>query len=210
MAFHDIRFPLRLALGVSGGPARATDIVSLANGREVRNQRWKNSRRRYDAGSGIRSLADLYAVIDFFEARSGALHGFRFRDPLDWKSCRPDQEVTPLDQPIGAGDGVTRIFPLLKVYGDQIGRWQRTILKPVAGTIRIAVNGQEMREGTVSADPSTGLVTFTGTAPPQGASITAGFEFDVPVRFATDRLEVSLDAFAAGRFPAIPLVEIDP
>lgn len=209
MAFHDIRFPLRLALGVSGGPARMTDIVSLANGREARNQRWRHSRRRYDAGSGIRSAADLYAVIEFFEARSGALHGFRFRDPIDYASCRPGWVPTPLDQALGVGDGVTRSFSLTKLYGDQAGRWQRPIAKPVAGSVVLAVNGAATRPGDATTDHATGLVTFAA-APAAGAVLTAGFQFDVPVRFATDRLEVSLEAFAAGRFPAIPLMEITP
>ncbi len=209
MAFHEIRFPLRLALGLSGGPVRMTDIVSLANGREARNQRWRHSRRRYDAGSGIRSMADLYTVIEFFEARAGALHGFRFRDPMDWKSCRPDGTPTPLDQPLGTGDGERRAFPLVKLYGDPAGRWQRSIVKPVAGTVRIAVSGVELREGEAVTDETTGLVTLAA-APSAGAAVTAGFHFDVPVRFATDRLDISLEAFAAGRFPAIPLMEIEP
>jgi uncharacterized protein (TIGR02217 family) len=105
--FHDIRFPLRLALGASGGPVRRTDIVNLSNGREQRNQRWRDSRRRYDGGSGVKSLADLYAVLEFFEARGGQLYGFRFRDPLDWRSCSPDLSPSPFDQPLGTGDGLT-------------------------------------------------------------------------------------------------------
>lgn len=209
MAFHEIRFPLRLALGVSGGPSRLTHIVNLSNGREARNQRWSRSRRRYDAGSGIRSVADLYEVVEFFEARAGAMHGFRFRDPLDWKSCRPGLAVTPLDQPLGTGTGSQRVFPLVKIHGDRAGRFERPIAKPVAGTVRVAVGGVEVRAGDVTVDTVTGLVTLR-TAPAAGAAVTAGFEFDVPVRFATDRLEVSLEAFAAGHIPAIPLVEIDP
>lgn len=96
-AFHEIRFPLRLALGTTGGPVRRTDIVNLSNGRENRNARWRDSRRSYDAGSGIKSVADLYAVLAFFEACGGRLHGFRFRDPLDWKSCAPGEAITAVD-----------------------------------------------------------------------------------------------------------------
>ncbi|MBB4065721.1 DUF2460 domain-containing protein [Gellertiella hungarica] len=211
MAFHEIRFPLRLALGVSGGPSRLTDIVSLSNGREARNQRWANSRRRYDAGSGIRSIADLYTVIEFFEARAGALHGFRFRDPLDFRSCRPEWSPTPLDQSLGTGDGRTLSFPLVKLYGDRAGSWARRIAKPVAGTVTVAVNGRLAPAADLTVDAVSGTVTFAeGRAPPAGAAVTAGFEFDVPVRFATDRLEVSLEAFNAGRFPVIPLEEIEP
>ena len=117
----EVPFPLDVALRASGGPERKTEIVVLGSGREVRNARWADSRRRYDAGSGIRSLADLYAVLDFFEARRGRLHGFLYRDPLDDRSCAPGREPAPGDQPIGTGDGATAAFALIKTYGE-IGR----------------------------------------------------------------------------------------
>lgn len=132
-AFHEVRFPLRLALGVSGGPVRRTDIVNLSNGRESRNQRWRNARRSYDAGSGIRSVADLYEVLAFFEARRGELYGFRFRDPVDFKSCPPGETPALTDQRIGTGDGVTAGFQLLKTYADAGGSFTRRIDKPAEG-----------------------------------------------------------------------------
>jgi uncharacterized protein (TIGR02217 family) len=209
--FHEVRFPLRLSLSTSGGPVRRTDIVSLSNGRESRNSRWRNARRSYDAGSGIRSLGDLYEVLEFFEARSGELYGFRFRDPLDWKSGRPDAAVTALDQAIGTGDGTRAAFPLAKTYGDAAGATVRQIAKPAAGTVLVAVNGVAAPASAFGCDPATGIVTFAaGHIPPAGASVTAGFEFDVPVRFATDRIDVNLTAFNAGRIPSIPLTEIMP
>lgn len=205
--FHEVRFPLRVALGTTGGPRRRTDIVDLSNGRESRNARWKDSRRQYDAGSGIRALADLYRVLAFFEARGGELHGFRFRDPIDFRSCAPDASPAAEDQRIGTGDGQTRVFQLVKTYGDAGGKAERTIAKPVAGSVVVAVDGVTV--GDFDVDTTTGLVTF-GAAPGSGAAVTAGFEFDVPVRFATDRIDVDLAAFDAGRIPAIPLVEIRP
>jgi uncharacterized protein (TIGR02217 family) len=212
MPFHDIRFPLRLSLGTSGGPVRRTDIVDLSNGREARNGRWRDSRRVYDAGSAVRSVGDLYAVVAFFEARGGALNGFRFRDPLDHASGAPGKPVTMLDQPLGTGDGVTARFQLVKTYGDRAGQWVRTIAKPVEGTVLLAVQGRAQAAGVdYTLDAVTGVVTFKpGRIPAAGQAITAGFEFDVPVRFATDRLEVSLEAFEAGRIPTIPLMEILP
>lgn len=212
MAFHEIRFPLRLALGTSGGPVRRTDIVNLSNGREARNRRWRDSRRIYEAGSGIRSVADLYAVIGFFEARGGALNGFRFRDPIDCRSAPPGAAITALDQRIGTGDGRTTRFQLVKTYGDAAGQWVRTISKPVAGTVKVAVAGRVQVEGAdFVLDAVTGLVTFQpARIPATNAILTAGFEFDVPVRFATDRIEISLQAFEAGRIPTIPLMEIVP
>lgn len=211
MGFHDIRFPLRLALGTSGGPVRRTDIVNLSNGRESRNRRWQDSRRAYDAGSGVRSVGDLYQVLEFFEARGGALYGFRFRDPVDFKSCRPDSMPAATDQPLGTGDGVMSRFQLVKTYGDAAGSWERQIAKPVAQTVKLAVNGQPMAAGGFTIDSASGAVTFLpGFIPAAGWPVTAGFEFDVPVRFATDRLEINLEAFEAGRIPTIPLLEILP
>jgi len=209
--FHEVRFPLRLALGVSGGPVRRTEIVNLSNGRETRNSRWAHSRRAYDVGSGLRSVADLYEVLEFFEARQGQLYGFRFRDPIDHASAPPEGAISPLDQRIGTGDGVVATFQLVKRYGDAGASYERTILKPVAGSVRVAVGGDEKAAGAFSCDSETGVVTFAaGHVPPAGAAVTAGFSFDVPVRFDTGRIDVNLSAFRAGRIPAIPLMEILP
>jgi uncharacterized protein (TIGR02217 family) len=211
MAFHEVRFPLRLSLATSGGPVRRTDIVNLSNGRESRNNRWRDARRSYDAGSGIRSVADLYAVLEFFEARSGQLYGFRFRDPVDRASGPPGAAVTALDQLIGIGDGATAQFSLAKTYADGAGEAVRPIAKPVAGSVIVAVNGESVSPADFTCDPVTGMVVFAADAiPAPGVPVTAGFAFDVPVRFATDRIDVSLSAFQAGRIPSIPLVEILP
>lgn len=209
--FHEVRFPLRLAHGVTGGPVRRTDIVNLSNGREQRNARWRYARRSYDAGSGVKSIADLYEVQAFFEARLGELYGFRFRDPVDWKSCGPLQVPTASDQPIGTGDGATADFALCKTYADAAGSHQRPIAKPVAGTVTVSVAGVIKPASAFTCDVTTGIVTFApGHVPAAGAAVRAGFEFDVPVRFATDRIEVNLSTFNAGSIPAIPMTEILP
>jgi len=210
-AFHEVRFPLRLALRTSGGPVRRTDIVDLSNGRENRNARWRDSRRSYDAGSGIKSAADLYAVLEFFEARRGRLHGFRFRDPLDWRSCGPGTAVSASDQGIGTGDGETATFSLAKTYGDAGSRWVRRIAKPVAGTVVVSIDGVAKAPADYAVNAVAGTVSFTaGHIPGTGAEVRAGFEFDVPVRFDTDRIDVDLSHFEAGRIPTIPLTEILP
>ena len=210
MAFHEKRFPLRLSLTSSGGPGRQTDIVSLSNGREARNRRWRFSRRRYDVGTAVRSVSDLYAVLEFFEARGGQLHGFRFRDPVDGSSAPPGAAVTPLDQLLGTGDGETAAFQLVKAYGDGAAVERRPVRKPAAGSVRIALDGVEMTSG-FSVDATTGIVTFAaGHMPGEGTEIRAGFDYDVPVRFDTDFLEVNLSAFEAGAIPRIPIVEIRP
>ena len=208
--FHEVRFPLDVALGSRGGPVRRTDIVTLASGREHRNSRWAASRRRYDAGLGVRTVDSLHAVVAFFEERRGRLYGFRFRDRTDWRSGPPSAEPTPLDQRIGTGDGTTRTFQLVKTYGSAFAPYVRTIAKPVGGSVRVAVDGAEQEVGSAfNCDPATGLVTFV-TPPPAGAVIAAGYSFDVPVRFDTDELDIDLSAFEAGAIPQIPLIEIVP
>jgi uncharacterized protein (TIGR02217 family) len=211
-AFHEILFPLDIALKSAGGPERKTEVVAVGSGREERNARWANSRRRYDAGYGVKTLAALSSVVAFFEERRGRLHGFRWRDRLDHSSAAPGATLTPLDQAIGTGNGATATFPLTKTYGSLYAPYAREIGKPVAGSVRIAVAGTELAAGTAfTCDITTGIVTFlAGHIPATAAAITAGFLFDVPVRFDTDYLEVDLSAFAAGAIPKIPLVEIIP
>jgi uncharacterized protein (TIGR02217 family) len=208
--FHEVRFPLAIGFGSSGGPERRTDVVLLASGHEERNARWADSRRRYNAGTGVRSLADLHALLAFFEERRGRLCGFRWRDRADWKSCPPGDTPAAADQAIGTGDGTTAAFQLVKRYGATFAPYLREIAKPVAGTVLVAVGGVVQAEGAdFSVDAATGVVTFLpGHVPGAGAAVTAGFEFDVPVRFDTDRLDINLAAFEAGEAPAIPVVEI--
>jgi uncharacterized protein (TIGR02217 family) len=205
--FHEVRFPLDVSLNGRGGPERRTEIVTLGSNRESRNARWAHSRRRYEAGYGVKTLAQLAEVIAFFEERRGRLYGFRWRDRADFASCAPGATIGPGDQQIGSGDGVQRVFQLTKTYGGVFAPYIRSISKPVAGSVRIAVNGVERTGSQFSVDGTTGLVTF-GAAPPSGATVTAGFHFDVPVRFDTDYLEIDMQAFEAGVIPKIPILEV--
>ena len=206
MAFHEVRFPDNISRGARGGPERRTQIVELASGAEERNASWANSRRRYDVAYGIRRADDLAAVVAFFEARNGRLHGFRFKDWADFKSCLPSQTPSATDQPIGTGNGAATQFQLLKRYTSGAQSWTRAITKPVAGTVTIALNGTPQASGW-SVSTTTGLLTFA-TAPATGVAIAAGFEFDVPVRFDTDALDVTLDLERLGSITSIPLLEI--
>jgi uncharacterized protein (TIGR02217 family) len=208
--FHDTRFPTAISRAAHGGPERRTDVVVLGSGAEERNARWADSRRSYNAGYGVKSLNDLHAVIAFFEERRGRLHGFRWRDPTDWKSCPPEATPTALDQDIGLGDGLSALFQLAKTYGSDFNPWTRDITKPVAGTVLIAVAEVVQTPAThFTVDHTTGVVTFAAEhIPAPGATITAGFEFDVPVRFDTDKLEINLQGFRHGAIPSIPIVEI--
>lgn len=210
MSFHDVRFPTAISRNAQGGPERRTDVVVLGSGYEERNSRWADSRRSYNAGYGVKSLDDLHQIIAFFEERRGRLHGFRWRDPMDWKSCAPNVAPSALDQIIGSGTGLNAEFQLRKVYGSAFAPWTRDIKKPVAGTVRVAVSGVEKTVGTDYVfDPATGVVTFlAGHIPATGETVTAGFEFDVPVRFDTDKLEINLSGFTSGIIPNIPIVEV--
>ena len=208
MSFHEVRFPSAISFGSTGGPRRRTEIVTLRNGFEERNAAWAHSRRRYDAGLGVRTTDDLSDIVAFFEGRLGQLYGFRWKDWADFKSARPSEAITALDQKIGDGTGVATEFPLVKAYVSGPETYLRPIAKPVHGTLKVAVDGTELVEGLAySADYTKGLVTLF-TAPGPEAEITAGYEFDVPVRFDADRIETSAAAFEAGDIPSVPVVEV--
>ena len=211
-SFHEVRFPLDIALRSHGGPQRRTDIVLLGSGREERNARWAHSRRQYDAGYGVKTLTALSSVIAFFEERRGMLYGFRWRDRGDFKSCAPDKTPSPFDQALGSGDGLRAAFQLVKTYGSGFAPYVRSIAKPVDASVRVAIAGVEKTIGVdFDVSVASGLVAFRpGAIPAAGAGVTAGFLFDVPVRFDTDFLSIDFAAFEAGEIPKIPLVEIIP
>jgi uncharacterized protein (TIGR02217 family) len=208
MAFHEIRFPASLSFGSIGGPERRTEIVTLTNGFEERNTPWAHSRRRYDAGLGMRSLDDLGALIAFFEARRGQLHAFRWKDWADYKSCAASRKPSPTDQKIGTGNGKRLTWSLIKTYQSGNESYDRLIAKPVSGTVLVALAGDPKVETVeYSVDLATGEITFP-VAPAVGVAVTAGFEFDVPVRFDTDRIQTSVESFNAGEVPTVPIIEV--
>ncbi len=203
MAFHEVRLPARLAFGSTGGVERRTEIVTLGSGFERRSSPWAMGRRRYLIGTNLRSLADMAELTAFFEARRGRLYGFRFRDFADFASCGPGGTPGATDQALGAGDGSRTGFALLKSYEDVA----RPIAKPVAGSVRVAIDGVELEGGAFATNTTDGMVTLNDP-PEAGAEVTAGFLFDTPVRFDADRLEVTLEGFDAGRMAAVPLIEV--
>jgi uncharacterized protein (TIGR02217 family) len=207
--FDDARFPTAISRRATGGPERRTDVVTTASGREERNSRWAHSRRRYNIGFGVKSVNDLQQVIAFFEARRGKLYAFRYKDFTDFKSGVPTANVAATDQVIGTGTGVANTFQLVKHYGAPLRDYARSIFAPVVGTVVVAVNGVVTTNFTL--DANTGVITFNaGNIPANGATITAGFEFDVPVRFDTDQITINLAHFNAGEIPDIALVEVRP
>jgi uncharacterized protein (TIGR02217 family) len=200
--FDDVPFPIEIGQEASVSPGFSTNVVTSASGFEARNANWSQARLRFDAGPGVRGDAELQTLIAFFRARRGPATGFRFRDPYDSSSNAMADVPTALDQVIGEGDGVGDRFELVKVYGS--GEVRR-ITRPVPGSVRVAVDGIELTTGWTLADK--GIVEFA-SPPAAGTVITAGFLFDVPVRFAEDRIEVNRATFLAGEAPSVPLVEV--
>lgn len=207
-SFHDVLFPLKMSCAATGGPERRNEIVLMTSGRERRNLRTAHSRRTYDTGTGVKSIQDIYDAVAFFEARRGSFHAFRFRDPFDNKSCRPDQIPASGDQQLGTGDGLRSRFALVKTFGTGADAYQRPIRKPVAGSLLVAVAGIDRAQpADFSFDDAKGDIVFA-VPPAAGAAVTAGFQFDVPVRFDTERLAVDMASFRAGQIPTIPLIEV--
>ena len=208
MAFHEVRLPARLAFGSTGGVERRTEITTLASGFERRSTPWADGRRRYLIGAGLRSLDDMAALTAFFEARRGQVYGFRWKDWSDFKSCRPSLLVSPFDQRIGVGDGVTRSFQLTKQYLSGDATYSRPVVKPVAGTVHVAIaNDPKAQDLEFVVNAASGVITLVD-APDIGAIVTAGYEFDVPVRFDTDRIQTSVSSFNAGEVPNVPIIEV--
>ena len=211
MSFHEVQFPPGISYGSSGGPGFSTSIVQVDSGAEERISRWNSARRRYDARYGVKSLEELDALRDFYLARFGAAHGFRWKDHADFTSASNHRSAPAFgDEVIGTGDGATESFQLKTRYtSGEIYTVTRNITKPVEGTTVVGLDGVEQASGW-SVNNSTGIVTFT-TAPGSAVEVTAGCEYDVPVRFGSDldeTLSISRDAFNSGGLSNVPVVEI--
>lgn len=206
MAFDEVCLPARLAFGSTGGVERRTEIVTLASGFERRSTPWAQGRRRYLIGSNLKSLDDMSALTAFFEARRGRLNGFRFRDFADFKSCAPGSAVSALDQVLGLGDGEASEFSLVKTYGDQA----RSIRKPVAGSVRVAVGGEVLADGAFVVDATTGRVTLE-TAPDEAGGDTEALSVRAtvlaPARIG--RLAEDVAAGVVGRWDEVNAILID-
>ena len=207
-AFDDVPYPLALGREASVSPEFSTTIAVTASGFERRNALWSDARLRFDVGPGVRSDAELGTLIAFYRARRGPARGFRLRDATDFSSREMTGTPTPLDQLLGQGDGVRSAFPLVKRYSDG---WSgdddaqvRRITRPDPATLLVSIDGAQTSDWTL--EPG-GTVAFA-TPPALGAQVRAGFLFDVPVRFAEDRLDISGVAFAAGEAPSVPVVEV--
>jgi uncharacterized protein (TIGR02217 family) len=200
--FADVDFPIAIGAEASAAPGFSTNVVTSASGHEQRNANWQQGRLRFDAGPGVRGDAELGDLLEFFRARRGSAVAFRFRDPFDHSSNSMTGTPIALDQLLGVGDGAATSFPLIKAYGD--GE-RRRVTRPVAGTVRVAIDGDEQPSGWTLAP--LGIVQFD-EPPDAGAEVRAGFLFDTPVRFAEDRLDINRASYLAGEAPSVPLIEI--
>jgi len=197
MTFHEISFPSDIAYGATGGPEYLTTVVSMASGHEQRNANWSAARGKWNVASGLKHQAQLNTLIAFFRARKGRAYGFRFKDWTDYRAT---------GQALGVGDGANKVFQLVKSYVSGAGSETRTITKPVLGTVKPYLAGVFQSSGW-SINTATGLLTFT-TAPAQGIAVTADFEFDVPVRFDTDSMAVTIEQIDLHQWSDIPIIEI--
>lgn len=208
MGFDEVQFPTTISYGSSGGPGFSTAIIETDSGAEERVSRWTSARRRYNVAYGIKSKDDLHTLIKFYIARRGAASGFRYKDWLDFTSAANGQDaIDDEDQVIGTGDASETQFQLIKKYTSGAVTRTRNITKPI--TVSIALDGAPQGAGW-SVNTATGIVTFAA-APGNGVEITAGFTFDVPVRFGRvvdDLLDLNIEAFDIGSVPSIELVEI--
>lgn len=216
MGFHEVRFPTEIDYGSLVGPGHSTTIIAVDSGAEERTVRWAEARRRYDAGKTVATQQGLYDAYEFILAREGAANGFRWKDWIDYATTVDGRTLSgggvadPAfgDVIVGVGDGTTKIFQIIKKYVSGPTTKNRTIQKPVSGTVKVGLGVTEQFSG-FSVNTVTGEITFT-TAPTAATNVTAGCEFDVPVRFdasADDWLPISLDAFKSGSL-IIPLVEL--
>ena len=197
--FHEVQFPPDISYGASGGPGYSTTVVTTVSGHERRNSNWAAARGKWNVAHGLKKREQVAALIAFFRARRGRAFGFRFKDWTDHQAFA---------QLLGIGDGSNRTFQLIKSYASGGEIESRLIAKPVPGTVKIYRDGVEASSGW-SVNTATGLVTFA-TAPASGVQVTADFEFDVPVRFDSDQMDITIETYQLGSWGQIPVLEIRP
>ncbi|MFO0350958.1 MAG: DUF2460 domain-containing protein [Alphaproteobacteria bacterium] len=197
--FHEVQFPSDIAYGAAGGPGYLTTIVTTLSGHERRNANWSQARGRWNVAHGLKTREQVADLIAFFRARKGRAYGFRFKDWTDYQAVA---------QSIGQGDGSVSQFQLIKTYASGGVSEARIIAKPVAGSLRIYRNGVEALSGW-SVDVTTGLVSFT-SAPEPGVLVSADFTFDVPARFDSDQMDITIETYQLGSWGQIPIIEIRP
>jgi uncharacterized protein (TIGR02217 family) len=221
MAFHDTRLPDDIERGAVGGPMFKTTVLELESGFEQRNIDWSQVRGEWDISYGVLAMEDnlqgvyIHQVRDFFYARNGKAHSFRFKDWSDFEIGDPGDPAAD-NQIIGLGDDATSAFQVFKRYGSGGYNYDRTITKLVAGTYFVYLDGALQTEAThYTVDLATGVVTFVtppastgGTGPGGEQVVSIATEFDLQVRFDVDHLQMSVLLFNVGSIPNMPLREV--
>jgi uncharacterized protein (TIGR02217 family) len=204
--FYELIFPEDISFGSEGGPTFNTDVVEVESGFDQRVSRWTEGKNTFNVAYGVRTLEQLGKLIAFNRIVKGRAVGFRYKDWSDYSTAGfTDQDadtVTSLDQSLGTGDGSTKVFQLVKTYSyddgvNPVKSVNRTITKPRASTLLVAVASTTVSTGAYSLNATNGKITFN-VAPANNDAVQAGFEFDVPARFATDELPVRLENYGVG------------
>lgn len=202
-SFHEIRMPANLASGFTGGPNFHTTLMALGSGYEKRNIDWSRERRIWTLTHWMESALDIAAFQTFFMNRYGRAYGFRFQDLADY-------QITPW-QNIGVGDGSNKLFQIFKAYSDGTYTFNRIIAKPVTGTVQVRVNGSPLTEGPgaskFTVDYTTGIITI-GSAPAPTQPVDVQCQFDVPVRFDTDKLDINMTTLQIANLESVTIVEL--
>ena len=208
MAFHDTRLPVDIERGAQGGPRFKTTVMVLGGGLEKRNIDWATTRGEWDIGYGIDDKDAFSTVLTFFYTRQGRAHSFRFKDWADFAIS---------DQLMFTTDGSTSTFQMFKRYSSGGINYDRDITKPIASGWVVTVNAVSQTvvyntspsASQVAINTLTGVVTLGSThAATSSQAVKLTGEFDVPVRFANDSIDITVEHFDAGNIPQIPIIEV--
>ncbi len=152
MAFDEVQFPPRIAYGSRGGPVFLTDVVRQENAFESRVAIYADADQKFNARSGIKSIADINLVVDFFYARMGKHRGFRYKDFRDFEATQAVMVV----------DGSNEL-QLVRNYISGPITFIRTIRKPVASPA-VTMRRNSSPFAAFSLDLTTGIATLTPDA----------------------------------------------
>lgn len=193
-AFDDVQLPVNIEQGAIGGPNFFTTVVEFSSGQEQRNANWSRARGNWTIGYGMQYQADYEGVRDFFYARNGRFRGFRFKDWTDFQTT---------SEPVATATSGQTVFQLVRNYLSGGINFIRPITRPVSGTVVVYDNGVSVAF-TLGA---LGIITLT-TPATAGDLITADFQFDVPVRFDQDNLDLTVTYYTSGEYPSIKIKEL--
>lgn len=221
MSFIDQYMPEEVpGYGAISAPRFKTSIQVTAGGNERRNQEWEHPLHQFILPEAVaRETSVINGLKKHWLITKGPLHSFPWSDPMDKASIDhapnlPDSDLAALisrtDQALGTGDGFTDSFQLVKKYVSGSETYIRKIYHPVLSTVLIADNGVLVSSSNYTVSRTTGIVTFN-TPPANTHTLTAGFLYDVEVRFEGDDVfEGIVRTWQAGGFSDITLIEVRP